>query len=126
MMAVIPIPMSGSAIGRPIATTAALAMTASETYESTRQRHKVRRRLLVDQPRDGLDPRDASRGEDRPDDEQPGEALRTLRPKQERNRQGDRRRGVPEVVDQIGQQGDASAGDEDCELSGRREAEHGE
>src|SRR4051794_5905376 len=84
------------------------------------------RSLGIDQAGDRLNPGDACRDEDGRDDEKPGDALRALRAEQERNRERYRRRRIPEVVDQVREEGDAPAGDEDRELAGRCETEHGE
>jgi hypothetical protein len=70
---------------------------------------QVSRRLRVDQPRDRLDPGDAGGGEDRRDDEQPGPALRPGRAQQEGGTERDRRCGVAEVMDQVGEQGNTAA-----------------
>ena len=87
---------------------------------------RVGRRLRVDQPRDGLDSGDAGRDEDRCDHEQPGVSLRSLGSEQEGNAERNRGGGIAEVVDQIGEQGDAAAGDEDGRLSQRGRSEDGQ
>ena len=87
---------------------------------------QVGRGLGVDQPGDGLDARDTGRDEDGGDDEQAGVSLGALGAEQERDRERDRRGGVTEVVDQVGEQRDAAAGEEDRQLGRRGGAEDGE
>ena len=53
----------------------------------------------------------------------PGQALRPLGAKQEGDRQRHRGARVAEVVDQVGEQSDAAAGEIDRQLSGRGDAE---
>jgi hypothetical protein len=77
----------------------------------------------MDQPRDRLDPGDAGGYEDRRDYEQPGPTLGPGGAQHEGHTERNRGAGIAEVVDQVCEQGDAAAGDEDCELGARRERE---
>jgi hypothetical protein len=79
--------------------------------------------LGVDQSPHRLDPGDAGGDEDRQDDEVAGAALGPLRAQGEGDPERDRRRRVAEVVDQVGEQGDAAGEDEDRRLRSRRQPE---
>lgn len=88
------------------------------------QGEQVRRGLRMDQPRDRLDPGDAGGEEDHPDDEQSGPALGPSGAQHERHAERNRRAGITEVVDQVGEQGNAAAGNKDRQLSPRRKRKH--
>jgi hypothetical protein len=70
-----------------------------------------------------LDSGDAGGREDRRDHEHPCPALGADRAQQKGCAEWNRGAGIAEVVDQVREQGDAATGDEDCELSARREGE---
>ena len=153
-------PMSGSAICRPSATTAADATTASDTYASARAwlpsatsaglssgvPARVRTIAAIQLPANPSAPAAASaprcstscgstsraiasypatHAETKiaKDDEQPREALGAGRAQRERDAERDRRRGVAEVVDEIGEQRDAAGRDEHRDLRERGDAE---
>jgi hypothetical protein len=93
-----------------------------------RQREEVLGLVRVQQAVDRLIAGDAGAGEDRQDDGEAGDALGLGASQREGDRQRDRGGGVAEVVDEIGEQGDAARGDEDEQLGdrGRAEDEQGE
>src|SRR5687768_2377523 len=80
----------------------------------------------VEQAVDRLPARDARRDEDRENDGQPGDALRAEAPQGEGDSERDRGRRVTEVVDQIGEQGDAAGKRKDDRLCDRRDPENEE
>ena len=84
---------------------------------------QVVRRARVHEAPDRLDARHARRDEDRRDDRQPGPALGALGAQPEGDPQRERGRRVAEVVDEVGQQGDAPGRDEDERLRDRRGAQ---
>ncbi len=67
---------------------------------------------------------DSGRDEDREDDEETSDPLGPLGAHEERDPERDRRRRIPEVVDQVGKQGDAAGADEDRDLSERGRGEY--
>jgi hypothetical protein len=71
---------------------------------------EVVRSLWVDEAQDRLDAGHARRNEDGRHDEQARNALGARRAPREGHPERDRRGGVAEVVDQVGEQGDAAAG----------------
>src|SRR5439155_435815 len=81
-------------------------------------------RLWVDEAVDRLDGRDAGAGEDGGDDEVTGALLGREGAQQERGAEGERGERVAEVVDEVGEQGDARCGDEHRDLRQRGETEH--
>jgi hypothetical protein len=87
---------------------------------------QVAGRARMDESADRLHAGDAGGDEDGGDDEQAREALGARRPQGEGNRQRDRGGGVAEVVDEVGEQGDAVGGNEDEGLGDRGRAEHAE
>ena len=80
----------------------------------------------VDQARDGLDACHARADEHRGDHGQAGPPLGVRGAEPEGEAQGDRGQRVPEVVDHIGQQGDAVGGDEEDRLRDRGQPENGQ
>lgn len=87
---------------------------------------EVRDFLGVDQTPDRLDSGDGGRDKDDDDDEVARVALRSLRAHQEGSAERNRGGRVAEVVDQIGEQGDAAGRGEDRHLRGCGESKHGE
>jgi len=89
-----------------------------------RQGREVGRGGRVNEAQHGLDCGHARADEDGRHDREACASLGDPRAQSERDAQGHGRQGVAEVVDQVGQQGDASAGKEYDRLSDRCEAEH--
>src|SRR3990170_2906373 len=81
-----------------------------------RQRAEIRERLGVDEADDGLVERNTGGDEYREDDEEPRDPLGPKRPKQKGDADWDRRCGVPEVVDEVGEQGNGVRNGEDRQL----------
>jgi hypothetical protein len=79
----------------------------------------VRQALLVDEAQDRLRKRDAGADEDRKHDRQPGEALSANALQKEGDPERDRGQRVAEVVDQVGEEGDAAAQRVDDDLHHR-------
>jgi hypothetical protein len=79
---------------------------ADDTRE--RQRAEIGERLGVDEAKDGLVERNTGGDEYREDDEEPGNSLGPKRPEEKGYADRDRRCGVPEVVDEVGEQGTES------------------
>jgi hypothetical protein len=79
----------------------------------------------VDEPVNGLDSGHAGAYEDRGNDRQPGASLRYRGAQSESDPKRDGGQGIAEVVDQVGKQGNAAAGDEHDGLSDCRQAENG-
>ena len=69
--------------------------------------------------------RDAGADEDRRDHEETGSFLAPGAAKEEGNPEGERGEGVAEVVDQVGEEGDAAAQQVDEDLHERRQHEDG-
>ena len=82
--------------------------------------------LGVDEPENRLVQRDARRDEDRKHNEETGDPLGAKRAHQEGHADGDRRRGVTKVVDEIREERDGACDDEDRHLRERREPEDAE
>src|SRR5215218_1338180 len=77
---------------------------------------QVRERLRVDEALDRLPERDAGAHEDGEDDKEPGNPLAACRAKEEGDSERKGGQRVAEVVDQVGEQGHASADDVDGDL----------
>ena len=90
------------------------------------ERKQMGRFLRVNQTSNRLHPGDGSRGEDCRDDEQPGNPLCSTGTEQECNPKRDRRTRVAKIVDQVGEEGNAAAGEENRQLSRRGHAEDGQ
>jgi hypothetical protein len=80
----------------------------------------------MDETINRLHARDARADEDRGDDGQARASLRDLRAQRERDAKRHGGQRIPEVVDQVGEQGDAAAGDEHCGLSQRGKTKDGQ
>ncbi|TMK69629.1 MAG: hypothetical protein E6G49_12415 [Actinobacteria bacterium] len=80
----------------------------------------------MDEPADRLNSRDACTYEDRRDDEQARGPFGALGAQGEGDPQRKRGQRVAEVVDQVGEQGDAIGGDEDHRLGDGGNAEDGQ
>lgn len=87
------------------------------------QNPEVRERLRVEQARDALEEGDEGADQDRQDDEEAGDPLGACAPEQEGDPERDGGERVPDVVDQVGEQGDAVAEDEDRSLRERGRAQ---
>jgi len=103
---------------------AAIQLPAKPTIPAPSQGEEMRRGLGMDEAQDRLIAGDASRDEDRGDDEQPGDPLSADRAQKEGDAQRERRGRIAEVVDQVGEQGDAAAGEEDRDLGESGDSEH--
>ena len=118
-------PTIGSARSNPSATPSALTTTPSETKPSTRawfpsaisaglaslRPARSRTCAAISFPRKPI---------------KPGDPLGPKRSQQEGDTDRDRRRGVAEVVDEVGEQGDGPGDDEDRQLCERREPQDAE
>jgi hypothetical protein len=82
--------------------------------------------LRVDQALDRLVERDAGRDEDGEHNGKPGQPLSPERAQVERDTERQRRQGVTEVVDQVGQQRDRARQNEDRHLHSSSKPQHGE
>ena len=87
---------------------------------------EVRELLRVDQALDRCVERDASAHEDGEDDEVAGDLLGPRAAHEERDAERHRGQRVAGVVDEVGEQRDAAAGDEDDRLQDRGDTQHTE
>ena len=105
---------------------AAHQLPAKPTAPAMRERREVLGLVRVQQAVDRLVAGDAGADEDGEYDGEAGPALGARAAQGEGDRERDRGGGVAEVVDEVGEQGDAAGGDEDEQLGDRGGAEDDE
>ena len=90
------------------------------------ERNQMTRRFGVDEALQGFVGSDAGRHEDRRDDRETGVPFGSIRAQHERDAERNRRQCITDVVDQIGEEGDAACQDEDQGLDACGKSEDSE